>query len=445
MATVAGGEEVRASKTRLGRRGLEKRDVAPWQEGDREQLAVVAFSHAVQHSYVAVMGIVYPFALVTFHSNYAVLGVILGAGGIVGGLLQGMAGLIKRTTSRVLLAGQNLGMAVVSGLAAVSPSFALFGFARVLGNLTSWPQHPVGSAHLTERMPQRRGFALAVHTTGGNVGTLLAPVAAAAVIASFGWRWALGGAAMVMALGSVITWARVRGPRPVVGAEAIAQSPTVSGKPAGGAARDPAPSVSLRSALHRRPALAVLVAGVISAAGRGLGVLTTFVPAYLRSGLHEQALTVGVLTAVVSVGAIGGPMLFGHLSDRLGRRPVLYTLYVCGAAALAAFVLVGPSLWALAVTGLAVGVFVYSEQPIRQALFSDALHDVSARQAFGAYFAISQSIGSVWITVLGVVITTTSFRTAFLIMAGSFVLAALVIAYGSRGPQLSPGGVADAA
>lgn len=396
---------------------------------------MVAFSHAVQHSYVAVMGIVYPFALVTFHSNYAVLGVVLGVGGIIGGLLQGMAGLIKRTTSRVLLAGQNLGMALVSGLAAVSPSFALFGFARVLGNLTSWPQHPVGSAHLTERMPHRRGFALAVHTTGGNVGTLLAPLAAAAVIASFSWRWALAGAGMVMAVGSLVTWARVRGPRPAVAAEAVPPPPAGPGAPPGRADPVPVARVSLRSALRRRQALSVLVAGVISAAGRGLGVLTTFVPAYLRSGLHEQALTVGVLTTVVSVGAIGGPMFFGHLSDRFGRRPVLYTLYGCGAAALAAFVLVGRSPWALALSGLAVGVFVYSEQPIRQALFSDALHDVSARQAFGAYFAISQSIGSVWVTVLGVVITTTGFHTAFLLMAGSFLVAALIIAYGCRGTQ----------
>lgn len=444
MATVAGGHGEQASRARSGRRAFERKAAAPWQEGDREQLAVVAFSHAVQHSYVAVMGIVYPFALVTFHSNYAVLGVILGAGGIVGGLLQGMAGLIKRTTSRVLLAGQNLGMAVVSALAAVSPSFALFGVARVLGNLTSWPQHPVGSAHLTERMPQRRGFALAVHTTGGNLGTLLAPLAAAAVIASFGWRWALGGAAMVMALGSLVTWARVRSPHPAVATEAIPHRADAPGAPAGAAPPAPAAPVSLRSALHRRQALAVLVAGVISAAGRGLGVLTTFVPAYLRSGLHEPALTVGVLTTVVSVGAIGGPMLFGHVSDRLGRRPVLYALYGCGAGALAAFVLVGPSPWALALAGLAVGVFVYSEQPIRQALFSDALHDVSARQAFGAYFAISQSIGSVWITVVGVVVTTTSFRTAFLIMAGSFLVAALIIAYGCRGTQ-SPEGVAAVA
>jgi MFS family permease len=390
-----------------------------WRPGDRGQLAMVAFSHAIQHSYVAVLGIVYPFALVEFHSSYAVLGVILGVAGVIGGLLQGMAGLVKRASTRALLAGQNLGMAVFSGLGAASPGIALFGVARVLGGLASWPQHPVGSAHLTERVPSRRGLALAVHTTGGNVGTLLAPLAASAALAAFGWRWALGGAGAVMALGSLVTWSTVK-PLPL---GPVAGTPKADNPPA---------KVSLRVALRRRQAVAVLVAGVVSAAGRGLGVLTTYVPAYLRTGLHEPALTVGALTTVVSAGAIFGPVVSGHLSDRMGRRPVLYTLYACGAGALCAFVLIGASVWALALAGLAVGVFAFSEQPIRQALFSDALHDVSARQAFGAYFAISQSIGAAWITVLGVIITAVGFKVAFLTMGGSFVVAAAIIAYGCR-------------
>jgi hypothetical protein len=62
---------------------------------------------------------------------------------------------------------------------------------------------------------------------------------------------------------------------------------------------------------------------------------------------------------------------------------------------------------------------------------------VSARQAFGAYFAISQSAGAVWVTVLGVLITTSGFKTAFFIMAASFVAAGSVIAYGCR-PQRGP-------
>ena len=193
--------------------------------------------------------------------------------------------------------------------------------------------------------------------------------------------------------------------------------------------------MTLRRALRRRTALAVLVAGTISAAGRGLGVLTTYIPAYLRDGLHEPAITIGVLVTVVGIGAVVGPMFGGQLSDRVGRRAVLYTLYACGAVGLVSFVLVGAGIGLLAFAALVVGVFTYSEQPVRQALFSDAMEGVSARAAFGAYFAISQSFGALWITALGFVITDVSFRAAFFVMAASFAAAGAVIAVFARDPR----------
>jgi MFS family permease len=395
-----------------------------WAPGDREQVAVVSFSHAVQHCYPAVLGIVYPFALADFHVSYAVLGLVLGLAGLSGNLLQGVAGLVKRLPAGALLGAQNLGIAVASALGALSPGMLPFAAARVFGTLVSWPQHPVGSAHLTDRLPQRRGLVLAVHTTGGNLGTLVAPLLAAAIIAVAGWRWALGSVGALTVLGALLTWTRVRAPAPGNGSTGTDVART--GRTDAPASAAPAP-VSLRRALRRQTAIAVLVAGTISAAGRGLGVLTTYVPAYLRTALHEPALVVGVLTTIVSLGAIAGPVLGGHLSDRLGRRLVLCTLYGCGALALAGFVLVGAGAVVLALVGLVVGVFTYSEQPLRQALFSDAMQGVPARAAFGAYFAISQSVGSLWITVLGFVVTYVGFRAAFFAMAASFVAAGLVI------------------
>ena len=400
---------------------------AGWRHGDREQVAVVSFSHAIQHAYVAVLGIVYPFALADFHVSYAVLGVILSVAGIVGGLLQGLAGLVKKYSARVLLGCQNSGMALASVLGALSPGMVAFSAARIFGTLVNWPQHPVGSAHLVDRVPHRRGLVLSAHTTGGNVGTLVAPIAASAAIAAFSWRWALAGAGMVMALGSIVTWTRVR--------------PGHGSSPGHGSAVErsvPARSqVSVRSALRRRKAVAVLAAGMIAGAGRGLGVLTTYVPAYLRDGLHERALTIGVLVTVVSIGAVFGPMVFGQISDRAGRRPVLYTLYAFGAAALAGFVLVGSNLLLLGLAGLCVGVFSYSEQPVRQALFSDAMDGVPARAAFGAYFAISQSFGALWIALIGLLVTDVGFHVAFFVMASSFLAAGTVIAVFARDPTAS--------
>lgn len=53
-----------------------------------------------------------------------------------------------------------------------------------------------------------------------------------------------------------------------------------------------------------------------------------FVPAYLKSGLHLQALTVGTLFTVLMVGSIAGPVVTGVVADRLGRRLVLLVVYV---------------------------------------------------------------------------------------------------------------------
>ena len=409
--------------------------IRAWRAGDRTQLTVVSISHAIQHCYPAVLGIVYPFALADFHASYAVLGVILGLSGLAGNLLQGLAGWVRRAPAGTLLAFQNLGLGVATVVGAVSPGILVFGLARVLGTLVSWPQHPVGSAHLTDRVPHRRGYVLAVHTTGGNVGTLVGPVVASAIIAAFNWRWALASLAVLTLFGGFLTATRMPAAPDQPGGHDPRPAPADGG---GGAVAVSRPPLTLARALRRRNAAAVLAAGIISAAGRGLGVLTTYLPAYLRNSLHEPIFTIGVLVTIVSVGAIAGPLLGGQLSDRIGRRLVLYTLYAGGAVALSMYVLAGSGLVALALLGLLVGIFTYSEQPVRQALFSDAMQGVPARAAFGAYFAISQSIGALWISALGFIVTYVSFHAAFFVMAASFVVAGAVIAIFARDPLPVP-------
>ncbi|NNN18513.1 MAG: MFS transporter [Acidimicrobiaceae bacterium] len=409
-----------------------------WNPGDRLQVAVVSFSHTIQHGYVAALGVAYPFVLADFHISYAVLGIILGGAGIVGALLQGLAGYVRKYSTKFLLGSQNIGMAISLAIAAISPGIVLFGAARIFGTLVSWPQHPVGSAHLTERVPHRRGFVLAMHTTGGNLGTLLAPLITSIIIAYYGWRPALMTMAALTVLASILTWTSVHSPDYVSKRK---NSPEKSETKKKSELHAPKADGSLLEALKRREAKAVLGAGMVSGAGRGLGVLAVYIPAYLRSGLQMSPLTIGVLVTMVSIGALGGPGVGGHLSDRFGRRPVLLSLYVLGAAALVGFVTVGSNPVIIGIMGFMVGVFSYSEQPIRQALFSDVMQGVDARKAFGAYFAISQSVGSLWITALGFVITSISFKAAFITMAGSFIVAGLIIGiFANEKIKLTPSG-----
>lgn len=391
--------------------------------GRLANLGVVTFSHAVQHVYVAALALTYPFVVAEFGISYGTLGLLLGTAGVVGGLMQAAAGLVRRVSARVLLTAQNLGLAVAALLAAVSPGFAMFSAARMVGAFTSWPQHPVGSAYLTGRFPDRRGFALSWHTTGGSIGTLVVPLTAGALIAGWGWRVSLAVFAAIMMVSGLLVLAGLRERRTVrePGGDEAGRVDEPD-EPA-----EPAATLSLRSVLRRRTVVAVLLASTIAAAGRGLGALTTYVPAYLRDEVHLGPVQVGAVFTVLVVGSVVGPVVAGHLSDRLDRRRVLLIVYLIGAAALAAFALVGASLVALAVVGLLVGVFAYAESPLLQSLFSDGVQGANSRMAFGMYFAIAYGVGSLWLAGIGAIIDRAGFHAAFFSMAASFVVAGAVV------------------
>ncbi|MGH9067120.1 MAG: MFS transporter [Acidimicrobiales bacterium] len=416
----------------------------PWRPGERGTVGLMTASHAVQHFYSAGLAITYPFVVADFHISYATLGLVLTVAGVTGGVLQGAAGLVRRVSARTLLGAQNVALGLLSVAGAFAPGFAAFGTARCLAAFAYWPQHPVGSAYLSERFPRRRGLVLSWHTTGGSIGTVSIPLVASALIAVWGWRTALVVLAFPMVVGGVVVGSRLPAEphrtRLVAGdGDAPAGNDPAGNDPAGNdpAGHDPAgagagdvPRTSVWRVVRRRKVVAILVAATISAAGRGLGTLTAYVPAYLRTGLHLSALLVGAMFTIVVLGSVVGPVVAGHLSDRYGRRPVLLVAYLGGGAALAAFGLVGGALPALAVTGAVVGLLAYAESPLLQSLFSDATDGADARAAFGVFFAIAYGVGSLWLVVIGAIIDHAGFTWAFVAMAGSFAVAAGVVALG---------------
>ena len=381
---------------------------------DRRALTVMSVAHGIQHFYVGGLAVSYPFVVAQFHVSYAALGVVLTIAGLLGGLLQGSAGLLRRASARAILTAQDTGIAVASLLAAFAPGFGVFAAARVLGNVVSWPQHPVGSAYLSDRFPHRRATVLSWHTAGGSIGTVIVPLFLSAVIAAAGWRTGLVVLGATLLAGAIILWVALPTERRPDHAH---DDPVPESEP----------SVSLRQVLLGKRVVALLIASTIAAGGRGLGVLTTYIPAYLRSGLHLPTLTVGALFTAVVAASVAGPVLGGMLADRFGRVRTLVITYLGGAAALLAFGYVGSNIGMLAVLGVCVGVLAYTESPLLQAVFSDLTRHGSARSAFGAFFAVSFGVGSLWTAAIGWIITAAGFGVAFAAMAGSFVAAAAVI------------------
>jgi MFS family permease len=378
---------------------------------DRRALVVMTLAHGIQHFYVAGLAVTYPFVVADLHVSYAVLGAVLTVAGVFGGLLQGAAGLLRNARARSVLGAQNAGLAASALLGAVAPGFNLFAGGRVLGGLVSWPQHPVGSAYLSDRFPQRRGTVLSWHTAGGSIGTVTVPLIVTAVIAAAGWRWALAVLAGCLAFGAVL----VRVALPTEQHRHLA-------------ADTAAVKVPLRDLLRRPGVAAVLGAATIAAGGRGLGTLSTYVPADLRSHLGLPAVTVGVVFTVMMVASVAGPVLGGNLADRMGRRRTLVLTYFAAAGALCAFGFAGRGLGVLVPVAILVGLLAYAESPLLQAVFSDLVGAGVARSAFGIFFAIAYGVGALWTALLGWIITAVGFPAAFCAMAASFVAAGTIIA-----------------
>jgi MFS family permease len=409
---------------------------------------VVGWSHAGQHAYVAGLGVAIPFVVAGFHSDYAVVGALLSVSAIAGSALQSLALVVRRVSARALLTMQNVGSALGAAISAVAPGIGVFMGGRFLQAVAGWPQHPIGSSYLSNRYPERKGTILSWHVTAGNVGTLVAPLAVGAVIASGGWQWGFGLLSILLAttaLGVALflpaSWkllperlARPGGMGTTLQASrerAPGASPFVRADLEPASLPQPSFKQQVVNLVRQRPVLALLVAGTIAAGGQGIGILGVYVPAYLHTSLHFSALKLSILLTVVYVGAVVGPVLMGTIADHVGHRIVLLANYALGAAALVGFYAVGKGVWGLAAIGLGMGIFSYSELSLRQTLFSDYLSVGLARAGFGIFFTVSQSIGAIWVAIIGLVITEVSFGAAFLVMAFTFLVAGVIVLSGT--------------
>jgi MFS family permease len=373
---------------------------------------------------VASLGIAIPYVIVSFHTNYATVGILLSVAAIAGSALQVLALVVRKTSARVLFTIQNIGSTLGAVTAALAPGIYIFMTGRLIQSGAGWPQHPVGGSYLANRYPKTRGTTLSWHVTAGNMGTLLAPLLMPSIIATYGWRaafWTLS-ALLVTTIVAVAVWL----PSPWHRLTSTNDSAENEGPEGIGFWS------RLRALIRQRPVLALLVAGSVAAGGQGIGIVGVYTPGYLHTSLHLSALDLTVILTLLYAGAVVGPILMGSLADRRSHRGVLITNYGLGALALLLFVFSGKDLLSLSLFGVAIGIFSYSELSLRQTVFSDYLPPGMSRAGFGVFFTVSQSIGALWIAIIGITVADGGFRDAFILMAITFLAAALIVLLGTH-------------
>ena len=380
-------------------------------------LWLLSIAHAVNHAQAVVMPLVFLKIIDEFGVGVGAVTFVAAAGAIASGAIQASYAFATRHLPRRWLLGAG-GLLFGLGFAAqaAASSFTQFAITNVVSRVGGSPQHPVGNGLLAEQFPpERRGFAISAHISGGNVGTVVAALAGPPLLAVAGWRGVsvlFGIPAALVAL-AILRWVRE------TGADRLAAI-------SHGTVREAVATIARTPTIRR-----TYLASVFGGGGRGLGVVNFFALIYLTRVLGLPEATTNLMYAGLIVLSVPMPLVAGWLSDRVGRRPTILGAYLGGAAGFVVFMAAGSSLLGLWIGIAIMGLFSFAESPQLQALLADVAPTGVRDVAFALYFTLAFGVGSLWTAVYGAIVEAageaTGLPIVFSLMTASFLVAAVIM------------------
>ena len=268
-----------------------------------------------------------------------------------------------------------------SSLNPVGYALLIIGMAIVAVAASVW--HLPAMAALSSHFSHRRGSVLSFHGVGGNVGDVLGPVLTGILLATLTWQAIISlYAAVPIFLAFLVFWAfRDIGERAQAAADEREQ-------PAGTMRAQ----VEETKLLVRNPRIwgITVVAGL-----RGMAYIgfITVLPLYLADvlgltssdeygDLRNLALRGSLIGLLVLVGIFASP-LSGYLSDRFGRKLILIPAMLALTVITLLMAPFGDSLAVMSALLAALGLFLYSDQPILTAAAMDIVREGTAATTLG--------------------------------------------------------------
>ena len=310
----------------------------------------IGAGHGMTHAYSAAFYVLLPFLARDLGLSYSQVGLIISLRQLMSTLVNLPAGAMVDTLGKrslfmsLALAWASLPYLVVG----LTSSYAVILLAVGVVGIGSFLWHPAAITALSEMYPTRRGYGLALHELGANLGDTLTPLAAGFLLAALNWRQVM---LIVVAAGLLLTLVITR-----VMSHAHRQR---AGRVARAlAVRDYVSGLRLFARNSRLLVLA-MISGVRAMTQLGL---STFLPLYLLNTQHLPAALIGVYLAVVQASGMIATPIAGTLSDRIGPKRVATVGMFSTSVVLVGFAAL--NLGAAFVAALAVlGFFTYSMRP----------------------------------------------------------------------------------
>ena len=376
-------------------------------------------AHFAHHLLTALPVPLLPFIRDDFALDYTQSASVVSAFTLSYGISQLPAGrFADRIGPRMLITIGISGVALAGLLVGLSQSYIMMLVFLVLMGLLGGGYHPAASPTISASVePRNRGRALGLHMIGGSASYFLAPLIAAAIAATWGWRSPFIGLA-IPAIGLGILFYVLLGRR---AATKEAEHGTIN-------SHKQAPSTPGR--LRRLVSFLTLITfnqAVVTS-------IISLIPLFLVDHLGISKEMAAASIALIYSSGFWASILGGYLSDHLGRIPIiLVTCFVAGPV-IYLLNLVSPG-WSTAALLIIIGMIMYARAPVSEAYIIDQTSERNRSTILGIYYFSSMEGSGVLTPAIGYLVDHFGFYTSFTITAIALFVVTLVCAiwlWGSR-------------
>ena len=378
--------------------------IASWRNNRRMILGMLSFGHGISHWFDHSFPVLLPSITASLGLSNLQVGAIGTAKEISFGLVNVPGGFVvdmMKVQWGLILTGCLVWIGVAHALAGTAPNYPYLVAMLVLISVPGALWHLPATAALSQRFPDRRGFAMSIHGFGANIGNLLGPLAAGALLLLFSWRGVLLLYVVPALAFAVLLWIFLKD----LGRDQE-QEPKRDIK------------VHLREAARslRKP----VVVGLITVSllrGMALNALLIWTPFYLEEEIGMGSLAIGVhIGLLAGMGVVSTPLL-GILSDRYDRKLILIPGLALGVILTVLVVNSGSGL-GLTLVIAAMGLFSYGLSQIFQAAVLDHVSRGTEASATGILNGASAALGALSPLIAVVIINAFDLGAVFYYSAG---------------------------
>ena len=376
--------------------------------------------HGIKHFGQGALLIMIPSIRATLGLSDVAIGGISSAQSISSGIANIPAGILtdmfRKKVAWILFASMIM---VGSGylLVSISPVYwvLLVGVVIVGFGTSMW--HAPAFGTLAARYPRRRGFAMAAHLTGAQIGNTTSPLIVGFLLAgtigswvAFGgieWRWLAAFISVPMILTALVVVSRFK----TAGAEST------------GSITLGAYFASAKRLLSNRGVLGMALLGAMRGAVHNS--FQVFLVIYMREELGYSNTYVGVHIALITMAGIISTPVMGNLSDRVGRRPVISFAMTAMTVLLFLFLQFDSGISMMILIAV-LGLFFFSVMPIINAAAMDMIDKGSEGSGTALMFAGGSIVGSLTPIVAGIINQSNGFQ-GVVIFAGAMATIGAVL------------------